>query len=605
MQAIILAAGMGRRLGKLTADDTKCMVRLGGVPIIDRMISQIISNGINKITLVVGYKADHLIEHLSGRFPDAEIGFIQNTIYDKTNNIYSLSLAKDLLMEDDTILLESDLVFEDGILKKILDNDYPDLALVDKYESWMDGTMVKLGEDNTIVNFISKKAFDFGEADKYYKTVNIYKFSKSFSRGKYVPFLEAYCKSLGNNEYYEQVLKVIALLDNPQLKALMLDGEKWYEIDDIQDLDIAEALFAEDRTRLSKYYGRYGGYWRFPDMLDFCYLVNPYFPTQRMENEMAANFGTLLREYPSGMKVNSMLAERFFGLDSGYICVGNGAAELIKAVMESSDCRIGMSLPTFEEYPNRTHSDPVLFHPGNRDFSYSADDLMDYFEDKGIGCLLVINPDNPSGNFIPARDILRLCKWAEDRGIRLIVDESFVDFSEGGRSNSLLNDETLSAYPSLMVVKSISKSYGVPGLRLGVLASGDREFVAVLKKAVPIWNINSFAEFFMQIFSKYENDYDRACGQFVSERKRFAECLEKIPFLRVVPSQANYFLCEVLDMGARELTERLLNSYDILIKDCSTKKGVEGKNYVRIAIRNSADNDRLVKALEDISGKTK
>ena len=198
MQAIILAAGMGRRLGKLTADDTKCMVRLGGVPIIDRMISQIISNGINKITLVVGYKADHLIEHLSGRFPDVEIGFIRNTIYDKTNNIYSLSLAKDLLMEDDTILLESDLVFEDGILKKILDNDYPDLALVDKYESWMDGTMVKLGEDNTIVNFISKKAFDFGEADKYYKTVNIYKFSKSFSRGKYVPFLEAYCKSLGS-----------------------------------------------------------------------------------------------------------------------------------------------------------------------------------------------------------------------------------------------------------------------------------------------------------------------------------------------------------------------------------------------------------------------
>lgn len=595
---------MGRRLGKLTANDTKCMVRLGGVPIIDRMISQIISNGINKITLAVGYKADHLIEHLSGRFPGVEIGFIRNTIYDKTNNIYSLSLAKDLLMEDDTILLESDLVFEDGILEKILGNDYPDLALVDKYESWMDGTVVKLGEDNTIVNFISKKAFDFGEADKYYKTVNIYKFSKSFSRGKYVPFLEAYCKSLGNNEYYEQVLKVISLLDNPQLKALMLDGEKWYEIDDIQDLDIAEALFAKDRTRLSKYYGRYGGYWRFPDMLDFCYLVNPYFPTQRMENEMAANFGTLLREYPSGMKVNSMLAERFFGLDSGYVCVGNGAAELIKAVMECSDCRIGVSLPTFEEYPNRTHSDPVLFHPGNRDFSYSADDLMDYFEDKGIGCLLVINPDNPSGNFIPVKDILRLCKWAEDKAIRLIVDESFVDFSEGGRSNSLLNDETLSAYPSLMVVKSISKSYGVPGLRLGVLASGDREFVATLKKAVSIWNINSFAEFFMQIFSKYENDYDRACGQFVSERKRFAECLEKIPFLRVVPSQANYFLCEVMGMESRELTERLLNS-DILIKDCSTKKGVEGKNYVRIAIRNSADNDRLVKALEDISGKTK
>ena len=137
----------------------------------------------------------------------------------------------------------------------------------------MDGTMVRLDDDNNIVNFVCKKAFKYRDADCYYKTVNIYKFSKEFSRTHYVPFLEAYTKALGNNEYYEQVLRVITLLDNCELKALPLTGQKWYEIDDIQDLDIAETLFAPEDKQLPLYHRRYGGYWRFPNLLDFCYLV--------------------------------------------------------------------------------------------------------------------------------------------------------------------------------------------------------------------------------------------------------------------------------------------------------------------------------------------
>ena len=141
-------------------------------------------------------------------------------------------------------------------------------------------------------------------------------------------FLEAYITALGNNEYYEQVLRVITLLDKCDLKALPLQGEKWYEIDDVQDLDIAETLFAEEG--LSLYQKRYGGYWRFPTLLDFCYLVNPYFPPQRMVEEMKSNFATLLTEYPSGMSVNNLLISKYFNLNRDYVCVGNGAAELIK-----------------------------------------------------------------------------------------------------------------------------------------------------------------------------------------------------------------------------------------------------------------------------------
>lgn len=166
------------------------------------------------------------------------IEYVNNPIYDKTNNIYSLALAKEQMQEDDTLLIESDLIFDDKMFSLILDNPYPNLALVAKYETWMDGTMVCIDDENNIVNFVPKAAFQYEEVGKYYKTINIYKFSKEFSKTKYVPFLEAYTKAVGNNEYYENVLRIISFLNSKDLKALPITNEKWYEIDDKQDLDI-------------------------------------------------------------------------------------------------------------------------------------------------------------------------------------------------------------------------------------------------------------------------------------------------------------------------------------------------------------------------------
>lgn len=608
MQAIILAAGMGRRLGKFTRDNTKCMLPVNGVRLIDRMLEQLCTLNLSRLVIVVGYKGQELINHIGNRYDDRlHIEYATNPIYDKTNNIYSLALVKDKLTEDDTLLIESDLILDDSLFQMILDDPYPNLALVAKYETWMDGTMVRIDNDNNIVNFVPKKAFRYSEVDTYYKTVNVYKFSKDFSTRVYVPFLDAYCKVMGDNEYYEQVLRVITLLDQANLKALPIGSKPWYEIDDVQDKDIAEAIFSPEKDRLQKYHARYGGYWRFPQLLDFCYLVNPFFPTKRMLEEMRANFDVLLTQYPSGMAVNSLLAGKYFGVSSQYIIVGNGAAELIKSLMEQfqeDGCRVGVVYPTFEEYPHRLSKDAIVpFYPNNPDLRYSADDLKVFYESQDIKALLLVNPDNPSGNFIPKNEVLSLAAWCAQRDIRLIVDESFVDFSDEGPANSLLNDDILEQYPELLVMKSISKSYGVPGLRLGVLAGADTVLLGKMKKDVAIWNINSFAEFYMQIFNKYESFYRNACLDFVSERNRFAEQLSSIPFLRVIPSQANYFLCQVTKhYTSRQLTEKLLNEYNILIKDCDTKTGLEGQNFVRIAIRDRHDNDRLIDALKSLRG---
>lgn len=602
MQAIVLAAGMGKRLGDLTRNNTKCMVKVNGITLIDRLLTQLSKLNIKRVVIVIGYEGKKLKDYIGNLYKGLSVEYVENPIYDKTNNIYSLSLAKEQLQQDDTLLIESDLIFDDELFQMIIDDPYPNLALVDKYETWMDGTMVRLDDENNIINFVPKKAFKYSDTEFYHKTVNIYKFSRKFSETNYIPFLEAYTKALGNNEYYEQVLRVITLLDKSDLKALPLSGQKWYEIDDIQDLDIAETLFADSKNRLSLYQKRFGGYWRFPDLLDFCYLVNPYFPTARMKDELKANFDILLSEYPSGMFVNSLLIGKYFGIRQEYVCVGNGAAELIKSLMEYIEGNIGVIFPTFEEYPNRKPEQEIIsYTPSNPDFSYTATDLESYYSDKDISTLLLINPDNPSGNFIPKEDLLLLATWAKSRNILFVVDESFVDFAENSVENTLLNNEILESFSNLIVLKSISKSYGVPGLRLGVIATSNIQLISQMKKNISIWNINSFAEFYMQIFGKYENDYAKACIKFQNERKRFLRELQQIPFLRVIPSQANYFLCEVIDMySSKELTEILLEKYNILIKDCGRKKAFNNKNYIRIAVRDNIDNDKLILILHSL-----
>ncbi len=604
MQAIILAAGMGKRLGEYTRDNTKCMLPVNGRPLIDRTLDMLASLGIRRVVIVVGYQAQNLIDYIGQRYADRlDIEYVNNPIYDRTNNIYSLSLTSEQMAQDDTLLLESDLILEPSILQSLVDDPRPNLALVAKYESWMDGTMVRIDNDNNIVNFIPKADFCYDDAPRYYKTLNIYKFSRDFARNKYLPFLDAYTKAVGNNEYYENVLRIISFLNSHDLKALPVGEAKWYEIDDKQDLDIAEALFADEKDVLPKYYGRYGGFWRFPKMLDYCYLVNPYFNESRIIDELEAYFRTLIAEYPSGMKVNTLLASKCWGVKEDYIIPGNGAAELIKALMEMLPGTLGVIRPTFEEYPNRREKDNlVTFIPQNEDYRYSAADLITFFSEHRPDNIVLINPDNPSGNFIPTSDVMTLAAWCQEQNIRLVVDESFVDFSVDYENNSLLHDQILEAYPTMVVMKSISKSYGVPGIRLGILCSADTDLIARMKKKVSIWNINSFAEYFMQIFSKYEKEYHRACQRFIDERDDFERQLRQIPFFRVIPSQANYFLCEVLPpKNTAQLVVTMLKRHNILMRDCSGKVGIDSnRQYMRIAVRNHADNARLIAALKDI-----
>jgi histidinol-phosphate/aromatic aminotransferase/cobyric acid decarboxylase-like protein/choline kinase len=598
MQAIILAAGMGKRLGKYTQDGTKCMVRVNGKSLIERALEALIDIGIKRVILVVGYRAEALRAFLEGRYPALEIIYVTNEIYETTNNIYSLWLAREFLSADDTILLESDLIFQGKILAQLLADPEPNLAVVSKYESWMDGTVTMLDDERNIISVIDKTAFKWKRVAEYYKTVNIYKFSKEFSRSYYLPFLEAYLSAFGHNQYYEQVLKVLAFLEDVRFKGFPVKGRRWYEIDDPNDLAVAETIFSEHEKKLERMQARYGGYWRFPGVLDYCYLVNPYFPPKRLEKEMTSSFHTLLTQYPSGAAVQGSLAGKVFGIEPERIAVGNGAAELIDIVAGLLPGTMAMATPSFNEYPARFGLERTRLIPtAEKGFSYRADELEAAMEKADV--LVLVNPDNPSGHFLRQAETKGLVDKLLAGGKKVIVDESFADFAEPELRFSLLDEAYLAERPGLLVIKSVSKSFGVPGLRLGVLASGDAALIQEVRKRLPVWNVNSFGEFFLQIADKYKSDYRSACDRLAAERRRFAARLEATGLLAVYPSQANYLLCRLLDGGSsKRLAVRLLEENSIFIKDLAGKAGFpEDGQFVRLAVRRTEENDRLVAAL--------
>lgn len=600
MQAIILAAGMGKRLKSKTAEHTKSMVAILGKTFLEHSLDKLTQFNLSRIVLVIGYCGDEVRRVIGNSYNGVPVEYVENVDYATTNNIYSLYLARDYLAQEDTLLLESDLIYDTSVIKRLLDNPYPNLAAVAKYKTYMDGTVVKINKNDEITAFISKEHFDYTEIDSYYKTVNIYKFSKEFLTDQYLPFLSAYCSVVGLHSYYEQVLKVLLALDKHDLRVCVLDTEKWYEVDDLQDYDIAESMFCNDLSeQAQKLHSRFGGFWRFDELKDFCYLVNPYFPPKRMIAEMQNMFVPLLENYPSGQKVHKSLVENIWNIAPDMVLVGNGAAELINATMPALTGRIGIILPTFQEYPSRIkNGEIVYFKPENPDFSYTTSDLKQFASK--IDTLVLINPDNPSGNFIQFPELIDLIDFYNAHGKRILVDESFVDFAIGFDENTLLRQDILNKYHNLIVMKSISKSYGVPGLRLGIMASSNTDFIAQVQKNMPVWNINSFAEMFLQILNKYTSVYRDACRKIAENRDWLFNELSKISCLRPIQSGANYILCEVLSgKTSAEICYNLL-SYNVLIKDCANKTGFNGKNYIRLAVKSETDNSALIRALKEL-----
>jgi histidinol-phosphate/aromatic aminotransferase/cobyric acid decarboxylase-like protein len=322
-----------------------------------------------------------------------------------------------------------------------------------------------------------------------------------------------------------------------------------------------------------------------------------------MLDEIKASFSTLISAYPSGLDTQNLMAASIFNCDQSQITVGNGASELIRVLFPLIKGKIAIPIPTFNEYPSSIAKQQLIEFPTFREkFQYTVENVLNFCrQEKDLSAFILINPDNPSGHFFPKSQLFRLLEGLQDMGITLILDESFVDFADMNENHSLIEAEILQRYENLIVIKSLGKSYGVAGFRLGVVASSNTQLIAEIKDNLPIWNINAFAECFLQIFEKYAAQYRNACHKLILDRQLLFSGLNEVSFLKPIMSSANFILCELSEKFHPDfLVNKLLDEKWLLIKDCSGKRGFENQSYLRFAVRDTADNNYLVQCLKEM-----
>lgn len=592
MQLLILAAGMGRRLDPLTGSTPKCLIEVNGTPIIINALNILTQYPLDRIVIVIGHLAEQVKHTLGLQYNGVPIEYVLNPTYDSTNNIYSLWLARDYLCKD-TILMEGDVYFQPAVVAPLLSHQVENLALVDSFKAHMDGTVVEINDRGEIDNMIpgAEQSDEFDYADKH-KTVNIYSFQGEYLAQVFLPALTAYIEKHGKDIYYELVIGALIKSGNTVIGAMPVNQAEWIEIDDFVDLERAEFLFSTPQQRYQKVKKLYGGFWRY-DFVDYSYLYNLYFPTPPLLTELKRNMRQLLCTYPSGTREILTYLQNWVSVDADKLVVGNGASEIIAALKKKLLIKMTISVPTFNEYYDGLESNQVCFHYSNRDdFRMNTSAYLAAVRRSNSNMAVLVNPDLPSGHLMQREQLKELCGQLSDLDV-IVLDESFIEFSSPDGEASMLTD--LDEFSNLVIVRSLSKDLGLPGVRLGYAASSNSRIIDVLRSELPIWNINGIAEYCLAILPKYRRDFRNACRIVIADREYLYSELEKIDGIRVHQSAANYFLVKLPSGCASDIfKEHLFVNGNILIKDCSDKIGLEDKSWIRLAVRSQDQTDHLI-----------
>ncbi|MEM1141517.1 MAG: aminotransferase class I/II-fold pyridoxal phosphate-dependent enzyme [Pseudomonadota bacterium] len=596
MQVLILAAGLGRRLDPLTQSTPKCLVPVNDTPIIVNALKILTQYPLERIVIVIGHLGEQVQRALGPSFAGVPIEYVVNPHADSTNNIYSLWLAKAFLCSD-TILMECDVYFQPAVIRPLMTGPIENTALVDRFQPHMDGTVVEIDEHGSIHRMIpsTEQAEGFGYADTY-KTVNIYSFQGSYLEQVFRPALDNYIARHGSDIYYELVIAALIESGSTAIRTSLVNQAEWIEIDDFVDLERAEILFSTPEQRFEKVKSLHGGFWRYP-FIDYAYLHNLYFPPPAMLSEMQRNLRPLLCSYPSAMREILTYLQNWTGVGAENLLIANGASEIITTIKRRLLKKMTVSVPTFNEYYDGLDHDQVAFHYTEADdFRLDAGAFIKTVRDSGSNLAVVVNPDMPSGQLIPRDELLALCRHLSHLDA-IVLDESFIEFAASDDQASLLAD--IDAIPNLLIVRSLSKDLGVPGLRLGYVASSNDDMLRALRADLPIWNINGLAEYFLAVLPKYRREFRAACEQVMSDRDYLFRKLSSIAQLRVYPSAGNYFLvCLPPDCPSDRFTEHLFVHGGVLVKDCRTKAGFKDRRWVRLAVRSREETDYLMPRLE-------
>ncbi|MCZ6890345.1 MAG: aminotransferase class I/II-fold pyridoxal phosphate-dependent enzyme [Gammaproteobacteria bacterium] len=597
-RAVILAAGRGSRLQPLTVNIPKCLVKIGGESLLVRALRTLASQGVTQAVIVIGYKGEAVRDRIGSRFAGIEICYVEAPDYATTNNIRSLWDARDYL-DQDVLLLEADVAFDPGVIAGLL-MEPGSSAAVAPYDTSVSGTLVRRDLHGRVTSFTLGADQDkqFNVTDTF-KTVNIYLLREALLRDQILPRLCRAIEAGQVQDYYERIFRDCVNDESSltDLAAVDVSASRWCEIDDDRDRDAAEFLFLERDAQFDRIQQLHGAYWRY-GFTDHSYLYNMHFPPAEMLDVFHDNLHQIVTNYPVAQAQLARLVADWTGADPDCLVVANGAAELIKILGNQFTRRLTIPTPSFNEYEeviapdelNRFPLDPVTFELDIDAFAQSA---IRWESDM----VVIVTPNNPTAVSVHPDGVLELARRLEAHDCRLIVDESFIEFSRAGAAGSV--EEMVEAFPKLVVIKSMSKVFGIAGLRLGYMLSADREFVKAVRDCLPIWNINGLAEEFLRTVGRYRSEFSESCALTRATCDELYADLIALPGVEPIEPDANFVMCKLVSPSVTgpQIARALYVEHNILVKDCAAKSMPEADRYLRIASRTPVENRQLIQAL--------
>ncbi len=344
----------------------------------------------------------------------------------------------------------------------------------------------------------------------------------------------------------------------------------------------------------------HGGYWRY-DFVDHAYLYNIYFPPQRFFDLLKSKIHELVQNYPVAQGELANWVGTLIDHPPERIVVGNGAAELIKIISGRIASKLIVPVPSFNEYANAAPEGSVVEFA----LDYPSFQLnIDKFAAEALRCkadvAVVVSPNNPTSMLVPKTDLIRLVKKLAQHECMLIVDESFIDFATNRDQQTLERD--LDLYPNLTILKSMSKAYGISGLRIGYMLTANTDFAEKVRAGIPIWNLNGFAETFLEMAPGYLEEFELSCAEVRKDRDQFYQDLCSIQGMVVYKPDANYIFCRLPDHAPSgpQVARKLFVEHNIYIKHCDSKSMPDSDRYVRIASRTPVENAHICAMLNNL-----
>ncbi|MFI1987750.1 pyridoxal phosphate-dependent aminotransferase [Actinoplanes sp. NPDC020271] len=336
------------------------------------------------------------------------------------------------------------------------------------------------------------------------------------------------------------------------------------------------------------------------EIVDFCIPCNPYFPTPEMFDELTRELKSILKYYPSDSATITKKLAAVLNLHPQTVAMANGSTELITwidhlLVKES----LAIPIPTFGRWtdqPLETGKRVDMFPLQERDgFRLDLEEYVEFIRERRSRVAVVCNVNNPDGNYLPRRDIIRFMDQLSDLDL-VVIDESFIDFSDAERYPSVGPDAVIRT--NAVVLKSLGKNFGLHGIRFGYMLSNPA-IAGKIAKMLPKWNLNSLAEKVVHMIQDHEMEYEESLRLLSRDRRSMGRELQRIPGLTVFPSQGNFYLVKLpTEWSGVALRDFLVANHGIMTRECGNKLGMTSQ-FMRLVVRPGQDVDRLVDGMLD------